>query len=52
MVSTVVSSVDTVEDADLTTGMFRMLCVGLPVLLAVLLEPGQLMGETPPARQV
>jgi len=28
------------------------MCAGLLVLLEILLEPGQLIGETPPARQV
>ena len=32
--------------------VFLLMCAGLLVLLEVLLEPGQLIGETPPARQV
>ena len=40
------------KDAVLATGIFLVVCAGLLVLLEVLLEPGQLIGETPPARQV
>ena len=40
------------KDAVLATGIFLLICAGLLVLLEILLEPGQLIGETPPARQV
>ena len=35
------------KDAVLAIGMFLLVCAGLLVLLEVLLEPGQLIGETP-----
>ena len=40
------------KDAVLAVGIFLLICAGLLVLLEVLLEPGQLIGETPPSRQV
>ena len=40
------------KDAVLAIGMFLLVCAGLLVLLEVLLEPGQLIGEKPPFRQV
>ena len=40
------------KDAVLATGVFLLVCAGLLVLLEVLLEPGQLIGETPPVRWV
>ena len=40
------------KDAVLATGIFLLICAGLLLLLEVLLEPGQLIGETPPAKQV
>ena len=40
------------KDAVLATGVFLLMWVGLLVLLEILLEPGQLIGETPPVRHV
>ena len=40
------------KDAVLAAGGLLPVCAGLLVLLEILLEPGQLIGETPPARQV
>ena len=40
------------KDAVLATGIFLLVCAGLLLALEVLLEPGQLIGETPPSRQV
>ena len=40
------------KDAVLATGVFLVICAGLLLLLEVLLEPGQLIGETPPPRQM
>ena len=40
------------KDAVLAVGIFLLICAGLLLLLQVLLEPGQLIGETPPSRQV
>lgn len=40
------------KDAVLAVGVFLVICAGLLLLLKVLLEPGQLIGETPPSRLV
>ena len=39
------------QDAVLATGSFLPVCAG-PRVLREVLEPGQLIGETPPVRQV
>ena len=40
------------KDAVLATGVFLLICAGLLVLLEILLDPGQIIGETPAARQL
>ena len=40
------------KDAVLAVGIFLVICAGLLLLIEVLLEPSQLIGETPPSRQV
>lgn len=38
------------KDAVLAVGIFLVICAGLLLLLEVLLEPGQLIGGTPPVQ--
>ena len=40
------------HDGVLATGGFLLVCAGPRVLVGLLLEPGQLIGETPPRRQM
>ena len=40
------------KDAVLAVGIFLVICADLLLLLEVLLDPGQLIGETPTSRQV
>ena len=40
------------KDAVLAVGIVLVICAGLLLVIEVLLEPGQLIGETPPSRQV
>ena len=36
----------------MAVGIVLVICAGLLVLLELLLEPGQLIGEAPPVRQL
>lgn len=40
------------KDGVMAVGIFLVIRTGLPVLLELLLEPGQLIGEAPPVRQL
>ena len=40
------------KDGVMAVGFFLVICAGLPVLLELLLEPGQRIGEAPPVRQL
>ena len=40
------------KDGVMAVGIVLVICAGLLVLLELLLEPGQLIGEAPPVRQL
>lgn len=40
------------QDTGLAVGIFLLICAGLLLLMEALLEPGQLIGQAPPAQQV